>query len=795
MHPYAELTKTVMTDHSTTPSWQLPPEPINQILNTPPTPTLAVSPNYKWVVELEKPLLLDIAELAEPEVALAGCLINPQTNGPSGQNAYRSIKIREFSGDTFQVIPLPDGARISFLKWSPDGEKLAFTMTQPTGLELWVLDMMTRKPQQLTEPVLSAAYGTIYQWLSNQALVYKVISPGRTAPVESPVPNGPLIQENLGCKKAHRTYTNLLKNPYDEALFEYYLMADLEIVSLDGRRQQLLSASLIDEVVPSPDGNYILVTTLHRPFSYQLPVPRFGMRIEVINLAGGVVYRVADLPLDDQRSTQFDAVRPGRRRVSWRSDRAATLYWVEALDNGDPKLEVPHRDALWQLDAPFTTSPSLLWQSQYRFRHIRWGREDVAIASEQNYNTRHTRLWRINPQAPATPPQLLIERSSEDKYTDPGSLLMKPTDWGWYVLRFTPNGQGVYFSGRGASPRGVYPFLDRMELQTGAKTRLWQCQDPYFEEVCDVLDDAAHSFITQRQSQTEPANYFLYRGQAEPIQLSDYTDPVPQLAGIQKELVQYERHDGVQLSATLYLPSGYDASCDGPLPMMFWVYPEEFKDREFAGQITTPTNTFSRPSRKHASILFLLTQGYAVLSNPSLPIIGEGDVEPNDTYVEQLIAGAKAAVQYVVDRGVADPKKIGIGGHSYGAFTTVNLLAHTDLFRLGIARSGAYNRTLTPFGFQGEQRNFWEAAETYIHMSPFTHAEKVKAPLLLIHGGSDSNPGTYPVQSERLYEALTGLGATVRWVVLPLEDHGYCSRQGVGHVLWEMVNWCDRYLK
>ena len=333
-----------------------------------------------------------------------------------------------------------------------------------------------------------------------------------------------------------------------------------------------------------------------------------------------------------------------------------------------------------------------------------------------------------------------------------------------------------------------------MNLETQETQRLWQCEDPYYEQIFAVLDDEAQNLITVRQSQTEPPNLMrVSRNDNQEKILTDYQDPAPQLAGIHKELVQYQRADGVQLSAKLYLPPDYNVERDGALPTILWVYPEEFKDKEFAGQLTTAENTFSRPIR--ASILFLLTQGYAVLSGATLPIIGEGDREPNDTYVEQLIAGAQAAVDYLVERGIADRKHIGIGGHSYGAFTTANLLAHTDLFCMGIARSGAYNRTLTPFGFQGEQRNFWEAQETYINMSPFTHASKIKAPLLLIHGENDSNAGTYPLQTKRLYEALKGLGATVRWVELPTEAHGYRSQEAVAHVLWEMVNWCDKYLQ
>lgn len=787
--------------------WQSPPEPINQILDVPPPPAILLSPNREWMVELERPLLLPISLLAETEVPLAGFLINPKTNAPARSNPFQSMRVRTLiSVEMSKTVALPDDAQIGFLKWSPDSRKLAFTLTQATGLELWFMDVADFIPQRLTEPVLNAAYGEPYRWLSDETLICKFI-PGDAPegsrarcdrpkpPSEPAVPLGPLIQENLDGKSPTRTYTNLLQNPHDEALLEYYLTSTLEKVTLDGHRTLLVSSSLIHEAIPSPDSKFILLTTLHRPFSYQVPISYFPKKIEVIDDTGKLAYEIADIPLFIRRTTKFDEVRTGRRGVSWRSDAKATLSWLEALDEGDPTRDVPKRDALFELDAPFIDTPKQLWQSEYRFHNLAWGKEDVALVWERWYDTRKERIWRIYPKAPETPPQLLFDRSYEDKYTDPGSTLMTVGPYRYRVLRFAPQGNIIYLSGRGASANGMYPFLDCLDLETGNKQRLWQCQDPYLEEICYLLDDEAQTVITRRQSQTEPPNYFLWNHQDNqiPIALTHYQDPAPQLAGVYSELVKYQRGDGVQLSAKLYLPPGYDTKRDGPLPILFWVYPEEFKDKEFAGQITKSENTFSRPNR--ASVLFLLTQGYAVLSGPTLPIIGEGDAEPNDTYVEQLIAGAQAAVNYVVERGIADPNRIGIGGHSYGAFTAVNLLIHTDLFRIGIARSGAYNRTLTPFGFQGEQRNFWEAQQTYIHMSPFTHAAKVKAPLLLIHGKKDTNPGTYPLQTERLYEALKGLGATVRLVVLPLEDHGYRSREGVAHVLWEIINWCDKYLK
>lgn len=784
-----------MTPHNIQ-TWQSPPEPINQLLNAPAPPIIDLSPDREWLIELEKPTLVPIAFLGETEIPLAGLRVNPKINAPARKSTYQSLTIRSLAeGGNTVTVHLPENPRIGYLKWSPDSQKLAFTLTQETGLELWVLDVTSAKPRRLSEPILNAACSDPYRWLSNDTLVCKFILSNRGEPASAPsVPFGPLIEENLGQKQPNRTYTNLLKNPHDEELFEYYLNCSLEKVTLDGQRTPLGVTGLIYDAIPSSDGNYILVTTIHPPFSYQLPVSFFPKKVQVIDNSGKFIYEVVDAPLFTPRSTKFDEVRPGRRYISWRNDTPATLCWLEALDEGDPTRDVSHRDALFELDAPFTGEPNLLWRSEYRFHHVSWGKSDTAIVWERWYDTRKEKIWRIYPSSPMKSPQLLFDRSYEDKYSDPGSPLLAMGPYRYRVLRFAPDGRTIYLSGRGASPRGVYPFLDSLDLETGETKRLWECQDPYFEEISYVLDNEAQTVITRRQSKTEPPNYHVVNRSDNNslFSLTNYQDPAPELAGIQKELVRYQRSDGVQLSATLYLPPGYDVEKDGPLPMLFWVYPEDFKDKKFAGQVTKPENTFNRPTG--SSILYLLTRGYGILSGPSLPIIGEGDAQPNDTYVEQLLAGAKAAVDYVVMRGVADPESIGVGGHSYGAFTTVNLLAHTTLFKMGIARSGAYNRTLTPFGFQEEQRNFWEAPETYIHMSPFTHAIKVKAPILLIHGENDSNAGTYPLQTERLYEALKGLGATVRYCVLPLEDHGYRSREAIGHVLWEMVNWCDRYL-
>ena len=777
--------------------WQSPPEPIVQILDAPPPALIFLSPDREWMVELERFSLVPIAQSVQKVILLAGLRWYPQTNGPARYSPCYSLKYRKLAAETAIHVDLPENPQISFLRWSPDSQKLAFTLTQPDGLELWVLDLTQGETRRLTEPILNGVWGSPYNWLNNDTLVCKCVPPQRgEAPVAPEIPPGPLIQENQGQKRPERTHTHLLKTDHDEALLEYYLTSVLNKITLDGADNDLnlLPPSLIYGATPSPDGKFILLKTIHRPFSHEVQVSCFPLRTEIIDDTGKLIYQVADLPTYERPSTKRETVRQGPRRINWRGDRPATLYWVEALDEGDPNNEVPFRDVLFELDAPFTGEPKQLWRSQYRFRNVRWGKDDLAVVVEGWYETRKQRTWRIYPQQPETPAKLLFDRSTEDKYDSPGVPLMTTGEYGYRVLRFAPEGNTIYLSGRGTSPQGVYPFLDKFNLETAEKERLWQCEDPYFEGISYLLDSEAQTVITNRQSPTEPPNYFLFNRSdpAKQVALTNYQDPAPQLAGMQKELLKYRRADGVKLSAKLYLPPGYNAERDGPLPILFWVYPQEFKDAEFAGQLTTAENAFVRPWG--ASVLFLLTQGYGILSGPTLPIIGEGDTQPNDTYVGQLLAGAQAAVDCVVERGVADPKRIGVGGHSYGAFTTVNLLAHTDLFQMGIARSGAYNRTLTPFGFQEEQRNYWEAQETYTQMSPFTHVDKVKVPLLLIHGASDDHHSTYPAQTKRLYQALKGLGGNVRWVSLPFQRHSYSSREAVAHVLWEMTRWCELYL-
>lgn len=788
-------------------TYQQPPEPIRSILDATPTPLVTLSPDRTWMLLLERPGLPSIAELSAPELGLAGLRIDPRSNGPSRGTSYTALRLQPVAGGAATTVAVPAGTRIADPIFSPDGRRLAFSVERDDAIEAWIADVAGTTPGQarrLGTVTLNAALGNPCTWLGNDRLACRTVVAGRgAAPEEAHVPTGPVVQENKGRAAPNRTYEDLLKDPHDEALFDYYMTSQLAVIPVDaGTATPLGTPALVSSVSASPDARYLLVETVRKPYSYVVPLNRFPTRTEVWDATTGArVATVADRTLDEERSAAFDAVAKGPRNVSWRSDAPATLAWAEALDGGDPAKKaassgadgVAKRDKVVLLDAPFTGSPRTIAELELRFAGATWGGTQ-AVVSERWWRTRTQRSWVVNPAAAGAAPRKLFDYSYEDRYADPGRLATVPNATGRPVLLTSRDGKFAYLTGDGASPEGDRPFIDRLELATGKKTRLWQSQAPYYEEPVAMLDADGNRVITRRESQTEVPNYWLrdLKTRRAPVQLTRFADPAPQFAGVTRRLIRYKRADGVDLSATLYLPAGYD-STKGPLPFLFWAYPTEFVSAAAAAQVRGSPYRFSRPSGP--SHLFLLTQGYGVLDDPSMPIVSMNGKESNDTYVEQLVGSAKAAVDEVVRLGVADRERIGIGGHSYGAFMTANLLAHSDLFRAGIARSGAYNRTLTPFGFQQEERPYWQAIDIYTQMSPFTYADKINEPILLIHGMADDNSGTFPIQSERMYAALKGNGATVRYVQLPAEAHGYRGRESVGHVMWEMVNWLDTYVK
>ena len=771
------------------------PDAIARILETPPTPSVAVSPDHRTLAILGRENLPSIANLSKPILRLAGYRIDPATNGQAEVRVQwlNALSFKDIATGRTVAVKLPAGTRFAAPDWSPDGARLAFYVQEANALSLWIAER--DGSARMVARGLNGTFGTPFAWTPDStALVAFMVPTDRgAAPVADPTPTGPVVQESMGRVSAARTYEDLLRNATDEALFDHYATGQLVRVDTTGAMRPIGQPGPITDFSVSPDGRYLLTERLKRPYSYLLPARFFPTEIAVATIDGQPVRTLVDRPLADDLPVDFDATVKGPREAMWRSDAPATLVWAEALDGGDPKAKVAFHDRVLMQPAPFTAAPVELARTPARFAGVLWGNNDFAMVVDREWRTRTEHRLAVAPRRPGSA-RTLLTRNYQDQYGDPGLPMTQENAAGKPVMRFTPARDAVYVTGDGATKAGEFPFLATMAVTGGEQKRLWTSRAPYYETVVALLDDKGQRMLTRRESAKLAPNYMLRSvkgGSAKPV--TDFADPAPVLAGVTQRTITYNRADGLPLSGSLYLPAGYDATRDGPLPTLLWAYPAEFTDAKVAGQTVDQGNRFVRP--RGISHLFLLTQGYAILDNPAMPIIGGGGAEANDTYVQQLRDDAQAAVDAVVKLGVADRGRMAVGGHSYGAFMTANLLAHTDLFRAGIARSGAYNRTLTPFGFQAEQRTYWQATSTYTDMSPFTYANKIKEPILLIHGAADDNSGTFPIQSERMYAALKGNGATVRYVVLPNEAHGYRALESTEETLWQMTDWLDRYVK
>jgi dipeptidyl aminopeptidase/acylaminoacyl peptidase len=784
--------------------YQLPPAALQAIVDAPRAPSLSLSPKRNLVAMTGTPALPSIVEVAQPELKLAGLRINPRTRSPSRFSFGTGLTLLDIGTQAEMAVSgLPQPLRLADSAWSPDQRFLAFThvaYADNAMVELWLLNVATRVANKLTAQPLSYVAGAGFSWLpdSSGLLVYLKSASLGDAPPTTGIPSGPSTQDSqpdAGARQL-RTYPDLLKNEEDARLFEHYATAQLALVDLAGHTRMVGAPDLFIGARVAPNGKYILTQAIQRPFSYAVPASSFARRIEVRDLAGAVLHVVADRPLEEGLPPGNDAVSAGVRDVSWRVDAPATLVWAEAQDGGDPARPAEVRDVVYAQAAPFADKPVVLARLASRYNGIVWGRGDLALLTEGWYKTRAVKTWRIAPDQPATAPELVFAYSFEDRYNNPGRPVTQPDAAGLPRLLIGPDST-ILLDGAGASNEGDRPFLDRFSLATKQKERLFQSAAPYYENVAVVLNDDGTRLLTTRESPTERPNFFVrdltQEGAAQLTALTRFPHPTPQLKDVQKEHIRYQRADGVDMTATLLLPPGYEPQRDGPLPLLMWAYPAEFKSDSAAGQTTGSPYHFNAVSFWGPAAL--LAMGYAVLDNPSMPIVGAGEAEPNDTYLHQLVANAEAAVDEVVRRGVAERHRIAIGGHSYGAFMTANLLAHTRLFRAGIARSGAYNRTLTPFGFQSEDRPFWKAQEVYHAMSPFNNADKIKDALLLIHGEQDNNSGTFPIQSERMFQAIKGLGGTARLVMLPNESHAYRARESIMHMLYETNSWLEKYVK
>ena len=775
--------------------YKMPPKAIADMLLAKPTPGVSVDDKGEWMLFTESSSYPSVEELARPELKIAGLRINPNNFAPSRQNFINNLFLRNIaSGKDLKITGLPSPLFAGSISWSPDDKKIAFTQTTTSRVDLYVIDVATQKAMKINKTALNVITGG-YQWYDAVTLLYRTaIKPTTAAPARPAVPTGPTTQENYGKATPRPTFQDLIKSPYDEQLYEFYATTQL-VKNVNGTETKISSPAIYNSINISPDKKYMIVRTLKKPFSYTVPAGGFPSNVFITDMNGRPVKQLADLPSAETAPSGNDNVQMVARGFDWRDDEPATIYWCMPLDSGFIKKNIDYHDAVYALAAPFNTEAKQLFKTKMRYRGVAWGNATFALVMEGLTGKQQTQTNRYNPSTGEI--EKLMERNTTDAYSNPGNPVTEKNQWGRDVIKLIDNGSKLLMNNTtGSSPKGDLPFLASFDLSTKKTDIIWRSSEGFYENVVNVLNADKLEVLTRRESESVVPNFWIknLKTKIADRQLTQFTNPYPQLEGVSKEKIRYKRADGVDLTGDLYLPKGYNKNKDGKLPVFIWAYPAEYNSAADAAQIRGSEHRFTLVN--WGSAIFYVTQGYAVLNNAEMPIVATSkDKKPNDNFIEQLTMNAEAAINVLDEMGVGDKNRVAVGGHSYGAFMTANLLAHTKLFKAGIARSGAYNRSLTPFGFQNEDRTYWQAPDLYNAMSPFSNADKIKTPILLVHGEMDNNTGTFPIQSERMFNAIKGNGGTVKYVSLPYESHGYQGRENIMHMLNEQFTWLEKYVK
>ena len=790
-----------------------PPQYVLDVLHAPPPPNPYVSPTNDRILLVSWIWYPPIAQVAEPFLKLAGVRVEPRTrrkhDTPGGYGiapCAQTVVLVDVATSRETSVKLPADGCVDGLAWSADGRRFAFRNTSQEAVELWIGDAATGAIKRLGGAAvrLNPMLGSSHQWMPDQkTLLVKVVpSDAGAAPAASAASTGPGIQETTGETGESSTYEtrDTLTNKRDEDLFDYYASSQLALVDADsGAVTPLGAPAIVSGVDPSPDGHYLLVKTIHKPYSYVTTYPNFPHDVELWDRAGRKVKTIASLPLSDR--VPIAGVPTGPRDFEWRPTEPATLVWAEALDGGDWNVDVPARDKILMLAAPFAAAPSEVTRLAQRYSGFDWtAKGSVALLSEYDENKHWRKTFLIDADHPAAKLPVIRDLSSDERYKDPGQPVYETLPNGQRVVRL--DGNAIFLEGNGASVEGDRPFLDRFDLPSRQAVRLFRSDRTALEFYLRLLDARGRTFLTWHESPSDVPNAMLRTlgkrlpsarpGEAEYVStaraVTHIPDPTPAVRSIKQRMVKYTRKDGTPLSFTLLTPPGYKEGAR--VPAILYAYPLDYASTSTAGQISGSEREFMRLY----DYRLLLLSGYAILDNAAFPIVGDPKTA-YDTYLEQLVDDAQAAVDAAVATGVVDRDRIGVTGHSHGALMTANLIAHCDLFRAGVATSGSYNKTLTPFGFQNERRSVWKGQSVYLQVSPFFFADKIKLPLLIVHGADDANPGTTPLQSIKLYEAIRGNGGTARLVMLPHEPHWYAAMESNEQLAYEELRWFDKYVK
>ncbi|MBN2856876.1 MAG: S9 family peptidase [Candidatus Delongbacteria bacterium] len=772
-------------------TYKLPPKAILDVFDAPDPELITLIEGTDKAIQYTYQRYESLESLSSEKLSLAGQVILPSLH--SEKTSYPRTYLKMVDLNTMSKTDLNDPQDDIIIKFeiSPDRKYIAYLAQKMDGIYLRVVDLHKAEVIFRDEKKVNMALeNLLIKWsVDSKYLIIPRIHYGNDPIPEKQVSDiMPKTEESFDKTSPLRTYSNLLETAFDMKLFEYFFTSRFVMLDfITGKETPVGEPGIYRTFSQSPNGKYFLTRKVNEPYSYTVPYYRFGYSVLILDEKGNVVTELVNKPIQDE--IPIGGVETGVRWPAWIPTEPSTVWWTEALDGGDPKVKVPFRDKFYKLDSPFKGKPELFLKTKNRGYISGFSNEKGKMFYLDYDRDNEWMSTYYGSYDGSVPDKMLFTRNEKEKYEHPGDLLTERLPNGYEVIK-TVDGH-IYLYGQGYSPEGNFPFLNRFSLETGETETLFKCAEESYENFSGFIGTGTEKICVTRETPEEPRNYYVQDLKtSERTQITSNYDHAPVVRDIKTELISYLREDSVTLSGKLYLPP--DFTKGKRYPLVIWAYPREFTELSTAAQITGSNYTFTR--FWGASVKYLALHGYVVLDGASMPVVGDRETR-NDTFTSQIRLNAKAAIDHLDSLGMIDREKVAVGGHSYGAFMTANLLAYTDLFKAGIANSGAYNRTLTPFGFQSEERTYWEAKEFYQKASPFMNAEMIKTPLLLIHGMDDDNPGTYPMQSERMYAAIKGVGGSARLVMLPYEGHSYHSKESNLHVLAEMCDWLDRFLK
>ena len=753
-------------------AFQRPPKVFEELALATQTPRPVFNDDCSAIMLLYGNGTVPIADIPTNDLCLATVRIDPNRYCRMIEKGYYKASLKPIpNGEEIEICNLPEGSTIIHAAWYPTGDKVLIFNREKDGVYLYSASLENGSATRISNRRINTTARKFIEWTSDTEFITACVVEGRQAP-ERGTPIGPVVQESLGKKTRKRTVQGLLRDDFDMQALKFYFTSQLVHFTSSGEKE-IGKPALYRTINISPNREFLMIYRVVEPYSCEAKFMSLKSVVTIEDLEGNIVKTVKQ-----------------RSKLSWRSDRPATLIWCVNAKKDNPD----YKATIYEQDAPFTEDRRIVVRTTKPFEKIYWCNDNLALVVEKEKNKVVISSFKPGDSDLHT----IVSYNSKNIYDHlPGEPIMVRNHYGRKVLWTNEEGNEVMFIGEGYTPDGQIPNLTLYKLDGGGSKVIWKSKAPYFEKIIAAKDPTARIFITSRESFEEPTNFYLSNlKKRSRVAITDLPEPYPALKGITRQLLTYKRADGLELKSFVWLPAGYNAKRDGKLPILIWAYPRGYKSAEEAARPKYSLYTHPKIPTTGSSALFWLTQGYCVMESMAMPLIPmEGHKKANDTFVEQLTMNAEAAIKALSEAGYGDPNRVAIGGHSYGAFMTANLLTHTKLFKAGIARSGAYNRSLTPYGFQDENRDYWSAMELYHEMSPFDHANKLSGALLLVHGNADQNSGTHTIQSERYFQALRGHKKYIRYVELPEDGHTYQIRENILHYLYEANLWLDKYVK